>query len=274
MKTLFLQLAALPLLAQTNAIQLCDQQTPKHCLTLKAPSTMTLSPTPVVLSGNSGALLVGLASTDLSILAGSVVSADAFVSVSAAANASVMSMAATPSSGGADISVSKTGSGALLPLRFWRNPTEVARFDVSNRFLVGLTGSDVGSGLGAVIAGDAFISATAAADASLGSLGAVAGTYVALSSSKTGSGTYLPLTFFTSATERMRVLTGGSVLVGATADDGSSSLFQVAGKVSASTGYRANGNLGGTAVLTVRNSAGTGTCTITFSGGLFIASTC
>lgn len=197
MKTLFLQLAALPLLAQTNAIQLCDQQTPKHCLTLKAPSLLTLSPSPVLLSGQSGALLVGLATTELSVLAGSIVSADAFVSVSAATDASVMSMAATPSSGGADISVSKTGGGALLPLRFFRNPNEVARFDTSNRFLIG-----------------------------------------------------------------------------ATADDGSGSLFQVAGKVSASTGYRANGNLGGTAVLTIRNSAGTGTCTITFSGGLFIASTC
>ncbi len=202
-----------------SGYQLCTPSGTRHCWTFGAPATATLSPARTKMWGKSGALLVGLDTTDLSILPGAVVSADSFVSVSAASNASVMSLAATPSTGGADISVGKTGSGTLLPLRFWRNPNIVGQWDTSNRFLIGLTSTDVSGGLGSVIAGDAFVSATATTNASVGSFAAIASNYVALASAKTGSGTYLPITLWTSATERLRIETGGRMLFGVTTSD-------------------------------------------------------
>lgn len=218
LKTVIITLGLpLGLLAQSNSMKLCDQQATTHCVTLKAPATLPLSPTAITLSGSSGGLLVGMASTDMSILPGAVVSADALISASAIANASVISMHANPATGGADISVGKTGSGTLLPLRFFRNPTEMARFDVNNRLLVGLSSSDVSSGLGSIVIGDALVSASATTNASVGSFAAIGGSYVALSSSKTGSGSYLPLSFFTSASERMRISAGGDVGIGTTA---------------------------------------------------------
>ena len=47
-----------------------------------------------------------------------------------------------------------------------------------------------------------------------------------------------------------------------------------AANFNAVSGFQANGTNGASATVTVRNSAGTGTCTLTFSYGLFISSTC
>lgn len=201
--------------AQTNAIQLCDQQATRHCLTITAPSSLSLSPAPVMLSGKSGALLVGMASTDLSLLAGAVVSPHSFVSASSPTNAAVISMAAT-AGGGGDLSIGKTGTATLGPMRFYRNPNEIARFDTNDRLLLGLTASDVSSGVGSMVASASIVVVTGATNASVGSFAAIAGNYVALNSGITGSGTYLPFALFTSATERLRVDTGGFMGVGVT----------------------------------------------------------
>jgi hypothetical protein len=124
---LALFLAALPLFAQSNAIQLCDQQSTRHCLTLAAPATLPLNPSPVILSGNSGALLVGMASTDLSVLSGAIVSRDSLISVSADTNAYVASFHAN-SGGFVDFSSGKTGTvTAPGPFRWFINPNEMMR---------------------------------------------------------------------------------------------------------------------------------------------------
>ena len=72
----------------------------------------------------------------------SLVVQDVVGSLSDPTNGSGITMAATPCSGGADISVFKTGTGTLLPLRFFRNPNELARFDTNNNFLIGRTTDD------------------------------------------------------------------------------------------------------------------------------------
>lgn len=46
------------------------------------------------------------------------------------------------------------------------------------------------------------------------------------------------------------------------------------GDVNSNTTYRIAGTSGGTSIFSVRNSAGTGSCSLTFQGGLFISSTC
>ena len=40
MKLFLFALCALPVFGQSNAIELCDQQTPRHCITIKAPATL------------------------------------------------------------------------------------------------------------------------------------------------------------------------------------------------------------------------------------------
>jgi hypothetical protein len=92
LRIILLLLFPLLAFAQSNSIQLCDQQATRHCLSIKAPSTLGFNPTPVLVSGKSGAIIFGLASTDLSVLDGAVISSRSFISVSAATNASVISM--------------------------------------------------------------------------------------------------------------------------------------------------------------------------------------
>ncbi len=121
---------------------------------------------------------------------------------------------------------------------------------------------------------DTFVSVTGTSNASLGSFAAVAGNFVAVSSSKTGSGSYLPMAFFTSAAERVRILTTGVVLVNRTTNDGTTSIFQASGAISASGGYIANGAVGQSVTTTVRDAAGTGTCTLIFTLGIKTGGTC
>jgi hypothetical protein len=77
-----------------------------------------------------------------------------------------------------------------------------------------------------------------------------------------------------SSTHRFIVLQGGITLVGRTSDNGTGALLQVQGGVSFTGSMISNGTTGLTSTLTVRNSAGTGTCTLTISGGIVTASTC
>jgi hypothetical protein len=50
--------------------------------------------------------------------------------------------------------------------------------------------------------------------------------------------------------------------------------FTGTGTVRANTGFSANGTPGASATVTVRNSAGTGTCDLVFTFGLFTRTTC
>lgn len=176
-------------------------------------------------------LFVGLPSSSLGLVGPSVVAQNVIASLTAPTNASGISIAATPSSGGADLSVFKTGSGTLLPMRFFRNPNELARFDTTNQFLLGLTSSDVASGIGSIVAGDTIVSASATANASTISMVANAsGAFI--SAGKTGSGTVQPLRFFRNPSEVARFDTSNRFLIGATTTDGTGDLLQVAGSAS------------------------------------------
>lgn len=163
----------------------------------------------------TGQLLVGLTSTDLSLGNGAVVSNDSFNAASASTNASVMGMSITAGSYGALYS-SKTGTGTYLAMTFFTSATERLRILTSGQLLSGLTSTDLSLGNGAVVSNDSFNAATAATNASVMGMAVTAGSYGSLYSSKTGSGTYLPMTFFTSATERMRIDTSGNVGIAVT----------------------------------------------------------
>jgi hypothetical protein len=67
------------------------------------------------------------------------------------------------------------------------------------------------------------------ANTSLGNLLAIGGTEIRLQSTIRGTGTYLPMTFQTGGSERMRINTSGKVLIGRTSD--------VTGETFSSTGY-------------------------------------
>lgn len=54
------------------------------------------------------------------------------------------------------------------------------------------------------------------------------------------------LAFTTNDSERLRIASGGNILVASTADDGSGSKVQVTGSINASAGYKVNGTAGAT----------------------------
>lgn len=75
------------------------------------------------------------------------------------------------------------------------------------RLLGGLSSSDASTLKGSIVTKDALVSVTAATNASVASLAAVAGNYVALGSNITGAGTYLPLVLFTSGARAVTIST-------------------------------------------------------------------
>ena len=107
--------------------------------------------------------------------------------------------------------------------------------------LLGLASTDVSYSSGGIVSGDAFISATATTNASTASLKAVGGSYVALASSHTGSGTNLPLTFWTGGSEQARITTGGLMLLGYTSDTIASARLQVNGSIAIPPGQNCYG---------------------------------
>lgn len=180
-----------------------------------------------------GIILSGLTSTDVSVSAGAIVSANSLVSVTASTNATVGSFGAIAGNYVA-IASSKTGSGTYQPLAFFTSSAERMRIDTGGVSLFGISSTDVSVSAGAIVSGNSIVSVTATTNATVGSFAAVAGNYVAIASSKTGSGTYQPMAFFTSATERLRILTNGIVAVNSTSDNGSGAFFQVGGDISLS----------------------------------------
>jgi hypothetical protein len=203
----------------------------------------------------SGRIIAGLASTDVSTGNGAIVTGDALVSATATSNASTGSFAAIASNYVA-LASSRTGSGTYLPLTLWTNNAERMRILTNGQHLFGMTSTDVSSGAGSLVSMDALVSATGSLNASLGSFAAIASNYVAVASSRTGSGTYLPLTLWTNGSERVRILTDGKTLVARTTDDGTGAIFQVNGNASISGALVVGGS------ITAQGSAGfTGTTT-------------
>jgi hypothetical protein len=95
---------------------------------------------------------------------------------------------------------------------------------VPGRTVFDLTSTDVSGG--SIVARGAIQSATGILNASIGSIAAIAGNYVAITSGRTGSGTFLPLMFEVDAVEAMRIdINSGTprLLVGLTSTDNSNS---------------------------------------------------
>lgn len=134
--------------------------------------------------------------------------------ITAAANASVCGLFAA--GGRAGLSSSHTGSGADLPLCFDVAGSERARFSTGGELQIGLTSSDVGGA--SIVAASTINVVTATLNASLIGLSCVGGRS-SVASSKTGTGTNLPLCFDVAAAERMRLQTTGEMLVGLTSSD-------------------------------------------------------
>ncbi len=86
------------------------------------------------------------------------------------------------------------------------------------RLLIGMSSTDV-SGCSLITAGCITV-ADAIVNASILSLSSGPSSVSGVHASRTGTGTFLPLTFNTSNSERMRVHTGGNVSIGTTSDNG------------------------------------------------------
>jgi len=215
----------------------------------------------------AGIHLFGMASSDVSLSAGGIVSANSLVSATATSNASVGSFAAVAGNYVA-LASSTSGSGTMLPMTLWTNNTERYRITTAGIHLFGMSSTDASLSAGAAVFADSVASATATSNASIGSFKAVAGNYVALSSQHSGSGTTLDMAFFV-GTEKMRIDTLGRVLIGYTSNNTGATL-QVNGTFSA-TAIIVSGSTGLGGTFTVRNSAGTGTCTMTFQSGVLTA---
>lgn len=86
---------------------------------------------------------------------------------------------------------------------------------VNGSMIVGIDRTDVGgSGVSIVAKGTIALVTDSANSSPVASLSAVSGNYVAISSGRSGTGNFLPLTFFTNATERMRIAVDGSISFG------------------------------------------------------------
>jgi hypothetical protein len=77
--------------------------------------------------------------------------------------------------------------------------------------LFGLSQTDVGGAGTSVVLKGTIACVSAEVDALVGGLSAVAGSYVALSSGKSGAGSFLPLVFFTGGVERLRIAADGTI---------------------------------------------------------------
>lgn len=82
----------------------------------------------------------------------------------------------------------------------------------------GFSSTDLSLIAGAFV-GSQFEAITATSNASIGALSVVAGTTVNVSSGRSGTGTFLPMAFFTNGAESMRITTTDQVLAGFTSTD-------------------------------------------------------
>lgn len=160
----------------------------------------------------SGSLLSGITSTDATDAAGQVYASAGFNVISAATNASLISLSVA--GGTSNISAGSTGSGTLLPLATFVNSAERTRVTTSGDLLVGLTSSDEAFAAEAIIANSVLASVTGTVDASAISMGNILGDQSFITATRTGAGTYLPLAFHTNANQRMTIATNGGVTVG------------------------------------------------------------
>jgi hypothetical protein len=107
----------------------------------------------------------------------------------------------------------KASTGSYVDLNFTVNGSVQYKMKTDGRFLVGLSTSDVSTGANVVTSGS-LVAVTGTANASVTTIGVVAGTYSSIAANRTGSGTFLPMAFFVNNAERMRINTSGELCIG------------------------------------------------------------
>src|SRR6516162_91665 len=175
-----------------------------------------------------GLLLVGLTGTDYfnNTTPGSIigVGGGGVGLATAATNASVFYLSVN---GGLSQFVSDhSGTGTTMPFVWAFGGSQMMRVTTAGSLLIGLTSNDRSDGIGNVWCSSVMGVLTATLNASTLFL-YIAGGVANLITDRSGTGTYLPLAFSTSAAERMRITTGGLVYINSTAGDGSDTLLQV-----------------------------------------------
>lgn len=122
----------------------------------------------------------------------------------------------------------------------------------NNRTLLQTATANSATSIGAIPSGSGNTSnftAWNSSDASIGSyaqMGVVSTFDVRFQSGATGTGAWLPMTFWTNGLERMRVLVNGRILMGRTTEtDGFSNGLTVSGAIASDNGYRCQAGPGG-----------------------------
>lgn len=140
---------------------------------------------------------------------------------------------------------------------------DLSNATINSRLLIQSSTANGNTGVVAVPNGTATTStwraynAADADNASVAILGAFGATDVRVASDKSGTGSYLPLTFFTGGSERGRVGTGGNWLIGSSTDNGTDKL-QVTGSMSLSSALRVGATPSAGTSGQVLTSAGSG----------------
>lgn len=182
------------------------------------------------------AFLVGGTSSDAFNSAGEIASIGANSAVGAAsatANASFIYLFCGGSPSVVTISSGHSGTGATKPIAINSFGTEQARWDLTGRYLVGLTSSDSG-GAGSIIASFTVQVCSATANSHAIAMSVNGTTETVLHSTFSGTGTSLPLSLYVNGIRGMSLLVTNpvKVLIGSITDDGSGALLQVHGNIS------------------------------------------
>ena len=164
-------------------------------------------------------ILTGVASSDISDT-GVLISNNFLYAISGATNADVGALGYDAGSSTIRLASGKTGSASYIPLAFLTSATERARFLTNGTMLFNGTATDAAGGAFSILSmNEAIGFATAASNASTLSFGGVAGSQVGLNAGRTGTGTRLPMAFFTGGAETARFDTSNNLLVGLSTND-------------------------------------------------------
>lgn len=166
------------------------------------------------------------------------------------------------------------GSDNLSRLDIWDDGVGAYRLimDPSGGFTIGFSlASDIDSGANGIFRAKRLAVTTDTSNASYLELRTNSPFSNVIDSNTTGAGTLLPIAIAMGGIEQARFDTSGALLLGTTT---ASDKLVVNGIVNSLSGYKANGTSGLSVTTTVRNSAGTGTCTLIYSFGIRTGGTC
>jgi hypothetical protein len=196
-----------------------------------------------------GTLLVGLTTSDL--FGGTSIAALAPSGLMGLATATVNASAIYFSSGSGAmyLQANASGTGTQPALGFATTGIERARFTVAGTFLVGFASSDVFTSPSQIAAGAIGV-ISAATNASTLYLSTNPGVEVQIISTASGTGTLLPLAFYTGGARRMILTTGGQFFFARSTSAGVGATMQITGNFEASGLNNAFGFNGTTANVT------------------------